>query len=340
MSRMARLLTLCMLVASAAVADAQQIDLSLNVIHSNPNNPASNGTWQLVAKSNTAGVQGIMAVGTALTGINASVNNAGPRGIVNGGPCTDFMTSGCAGFYNFAASSHPGYVDIFASQAPIGFLGPGDEEGLFYGVGTLTNGAPNYPGKPMGSNSIGPAFTSLTNVTGVPWATGDVFSNPTWNIAAILATGTFNAGMTPGFYGPGLTTGAVFTSLPPNNTSVGAIDSSVTFTKIVRTNLIVATNDGDYNNDGVVNAADFVLWRDTLGKAVTSFAEADGSGNGLIDTPDYTFWRARFGNLSPGSGAGAGSAMVPEPATWVLAVFAAGLALAATRSGARRKWKM
>jgi hypothetical protein len=140
--------------------------------------------------------------------------------------------------------------------------------------------------------------------------------------------------MTPGFFGEGATTGAVFTSLPPNNTSVGAIDSSVTFTKIVRTNLTVGTNDGDYNNDGIVNAADYVFWRDTLNKTVANFAQADGSGNGLIDAPDYTFWRQRFGNLSPG--AGAGNAMIPEPATWVLTLLATSLVLAATRSGARK----
>ncbi len=80
---------------------------------------------------------------------------------------------------------------------------------------------------------------------------------------------------------------------------------------------------GDYDGDHVVNAGDYVLWRKTLGNSVTPLGSgADGSGDGTVGPEDYTFWRSRFGNPNPGSGASLGSALVPEPGTFVLAVVA------------------
>jgi hypothetical protein len=70
---------------------------------------------------------------------------------------------------------------------------------------------------------------------------------------------------------------------------------------------------GDYNGDGVVNAADYTVWRNSLGQTVTPGSGADGSSNGVIDTDDYTFWKGRFGATS--GSAALGSASVPEPSS-------------------------
>ena len=60
---------------------------------------------------------------------------------------------------------------------------------------------------------------------------------------------------------------------------------------------------GDYNHDGIVDAADYTVWRDDLG---TTYTQAD-----------YNIWKANFGNHS-GASASA-NAVVPEPATlWML----------------------
>ena len=45
---------------------------------------------------------------------------------------------------------------------------------------------------------------------------------------------------------------------------------------------------GDYNRSGTVDAADYAVWRRTLGQSGTELA-ADGNGNGFIDDADYTF---------------------------------------------------
>jgi hypothetical protein len=79
---------------------------------------------------------------------------------------------------------------------------------------------------------------------------------------------------------------------------------------------------GDYNNDHVVNAADYVLWRDNLGAATEAGINNNGDGGG-VTASDYTYWRTRFGNTS-GAGAGSFGAAVPEPAFFVLLMMAAG----------------
>jgi hypothetical protein len=59
---------------------------------------------------------------------------------------------------------------------------------------------------------------------------------------------------------------------------------------------------GDYNTDGVVNGADYTVWRDTLGS--TTDLRADGSSptpgvpDGVVDECDYAFWKANFGHTA------------------------------------------
>ena len=81
------------------------------------------------------------------------------------------------------------------------------------------------------------------------------------------------------------------------------------------------TENGDYNENGVVDAADFVVWRNTFGEEVANDGDgADGNRSGTIDSGDYDFWRERFGNMVAGPGFGA--AVVPEPAAAVLLLIA------------------
>ena len=54
---------------------------------------------------------------------------------------------------------------------------------------------------------------------------------------------------------------------------------------------------GDYNDDGHVDAADYTVWRDTLGQSVAAATHADGDGDGMISSADYDVWKQHFGRV-------------------------------------------
>lgn len=83
--------------------------------------------------------------------------------------------------------------------------------------------------------------------------------------------------------------------------------------------------EGDYNSDGVVDAADYTVWRDTDGETGVDLP-ADGNGDGEVDNLDYTVWADNYGGDSAGS-----ATAVPEPTAAMLL----GLGLAATVRGRR-----
>jgi hypothetical protein len=72
--------------------------------------------------------------------------------------------------------------------------------------------------------------------------------------------------------------------------------------------VFIPVTPGDYNRDGTVDAADYVVWRKGSGATYTQ--------------ADYDVWRANFGQTI-GSGAALPSAdllpiAVPEPVAWVM----------------------
>ena len=81
---------------------------------------------------------------------------------------------------------------------------------------------------------------------------------------------------------------------------------------------------GDYNDNGVVDAADYVLWR----KGGPLANESDTPGT--VNAADYTFWRSRFGATTGSGAALSAAAAVPEPASAILALGTIVLYLAAS----------
>jgi hypothetical protein len=59
---------------------------------------------------------------------------------------------------------------------------------------------------------------------------------------------------------------------------------------------------GDYNLDGVVDAADYVVWRKTLGSSVIPYLGADGNGDCAVDQADRSMWMAHFGQTFTSEG--------------------------------------
>ncbi len=84
---------------------------------------------------------------------------------------------------------------------------------------------------------------------------------------------------------------------------------------------------GDYNRDGVVNGADYIVWRNSMSGDID--LAADGNGDGMITAADYNIWRAHFGTT-----AASGSTLqqvVPEPSALLL-FLASALGLVSRRS--------
>jgi hypothetical protein len=71
---------------------------------------------------------------------------------------------------------------------------------------------------------------------------------------------------------------------------------------------------GDYNNNGIVNAADYLYYRKRLGQSVTI---PNDQTPGTVTPGDYYVWRNNFGSTL---GAGGTAGVVPEPSGAMLAI--------------------
>ncbi|WP_145383441.1 choice-of-anchor Q domain-containing protein [Botrimarina mediterranea] len=53
---------------------------------------------------------------------------------------------------------------------------------------------------------------------------------------------------------------------------------------------------GDFNGDGRFDAADYTVWRDSLGLSVAPLSTGDATGDGLVDETDRLLWVSRYGD--------------------------------------------
>jgi cyclophilin family peptidyl-prolyl cis-trans isomerase len=196
-------------------------------------------------------------------------------------------------------------ISLTQSVLNLGTFAPGLQ------VGTVT--LPSYEQTAEGTLAIqlrGPTIDTQydrLNVTGQAKMDGNVdvtllggyqpAAGSSFNIiTAGSLTGTFTADL------PGISAGLVW--------NVAVSGTTMTLTVVA----------ADYNKDGTVDAADYTVWRDNLGKTVTPFTNGDGNGDGKVDATDYSIWRNNYGETagaSSGSGATSGHA-VPEPTSLVL----------------------
>jgi len=74
---------------------------------------------------------------------------------------------------------------------------------------------------------------------------------------------------------------------------------------------------GDYNENGVVDAGDYVVWRNNVGNE-SALPNDDTAG---VGPDDYDRWRAHFGETNLGALGSTIGATVPEPASALLAAI-------------------
>jgi autotransporter-associated beta strand protein len=188
------------------------------------------------------------------------------------------------------------------------------------GVGTLKlTGANTYTGDTAvqaGTLSITNPALTLADGADVLLATGAVFNlnfSGTDNIRSLFFDGISQAVGTWG--------SLASTAMNKSNffTGTGVLDITTFVSPILS---------GDYNNDGKVDAADYIAWRNNQG--TTNVLPNDPIG-GTIGAAQYNQWRAHFGQTA-GSGASLNeSTAVPEPKAIVLFAIAGGVSVTIRR---------
>jgi hypothetical protein len=100
------------------------------------------------------------------------------------------------------------------------------------------------------------------------------------------------------------------------NSSVDWYDTTVTspFTGLaVAASISTALQPGDFNSDGDVDGADFVVWQSNFPGTGKNLATGDADGDGDCDGADFIIWQTNYPfPASPGT------SPVPEPGTWLL----------------------
>lgn len=82
------------------------------------------------------------------------------------------------------------------------------------------------------------------------------------------------------------------------------------------TGLAPALEDADFNNDNIVDGADFLIWQRNFGSGA-GLAEGDANGSGTVDASDLAIWKSTFGAV----GSVAAVAAIPEPSSGILAAL-------------------
>jgi hypothetical protein len=94
---------------------------------------------------------------------------------------------------------------------------------------------------------------------------------------------------------------------------------------------------GDYNTDGTVDAADYVVWRDEMSVVEAGGTldklYADGNGDGAIDNWDYRLWRNNFGAVLDDVAVSSAVGAVAAPSSAVIEREAPQPAIAGAQGG-------
>jgi hypothetical protein len=185
-----------------------------------------------------------------------------------------------------------------------GTVSPGSSPGTLHIDGNYTQGA------------TGQLLAELASTSSFDRLLVDDVATLNGTLSVSLASGfSPNAGDEFEIITAGTVVGTFSTEVLPS--SYGGIFYDVVYDPTAVT-LRIGGAAGDYNYNGVVDTADYIVWRKMQGMTGSGLA-ADGDGNGTVDTLDHDFWQARFGQTAAtGSAPTSGSPTVPEPVSCFL----------------------
>ena len=86
---------------------------------------------------------------------------------------------------------------------------------------------------------------------------------------------------------------------------------------------------GDFNGDGVVDAADYTVWMDNLGLPEDGRLHGNGDG-GTVASSDYILWKNNY-QSGLGAASSLGATAVPEPSAAALLLMGLSLLVAGRR---------
>jgi hypothetical protein len=217
-------------------------------------------------------------------------------------------------------SNHDGsvqFIELFSSSSGQQFL-----EGHEIRSNSHIFEFPNNSPAPTNNRHLLLATTSYAALSGVPTANytiPDQFFDPLGdriNFAGGFSVRQFTSAPTDGVTSLNYTAGGTLSMAVNSPTNFAGATGSLNLPP-------PASTTGDYNANGVVDAADYTIWRDTLGQsAAPPGSGADGDADGTIDPGDYDFWRSRFGDAVPGAAASAATATSAVPESATIASFA------------------
>jgi hypothetical protein len=303
--------TLCALALAASTAQAANVGLSLNLRYADPADPSEGGRWFLMATTDST---------IGLAGVSAYISGIDTTGIVLG-------NATAAGGYTLVGNTVTGSIAN----------GGNPYNGVF------EDGAVDPVNVVWGQDiAVGGAITPNVGRVGGPGAiAADPLKNPTWDNAALLASGTFSGATRPAFVddvGPqNNDTGANTLA----STTLGDEAILATVTKTVRgdslaslalnTPATAGLRPGDASRDFAVNFADFLLLQANFNTTGKTWDQGDfnDSANGAVDFADFLLLQANFNTTSPAPTVSA----IPEPASMALA----GLSVIGVLVTARRR---
>jgi hypothetical protein len=277
---------------------------------------------------------GVMSFSAGITDIYGDVNNPAGGKIVAAGAST-------VTFFDDVINN--GDIKTVAGSRSV-FFGSVTGAGTFTGTGVVELEGDLKPGNSPANVSFG-GDVNIAATAGLNIELGGATKGTQYDALTIAGSaslsGAFEASLIDGFVpAPGQSFEIITAAGGINGTFdsinlpalAGGLFFNLAYAPTAVT-LSVAGLLGDYNHNGDIDAADYILWRKSMSQTGNALA-ADGNRNGVIDSGDFNFWRGNYGTVAAGSGGNGSASAIPEPSSLLLVTFLAATSWLRRRSRA------